>query len=441
MSNDYIDFTKTYIMDEDVAPFEYVDGHPINVFSLLAERKKKLFNIDKPIQDIVEDDILDALIKAVDSITIDDYRAFMQDVKPYKTSLEYANDIIGYTNYLYTAAEQAGYYDLACILNERRHPKNTKAQRMNYASMFAITVFSICQKAASKNYKPNTYQHKPVDIYQQPNDKITKNLATATKEEMDSGQLIVNEKVGNIFSYITLYPEEAKRLGLEHINTFDLFVLFSCISIKAAGNGQTTVNIIYKTMTGKSGEVKIPDKMRQEIMQSIDKLRLTPITIDATGICAKYNHKAKGKYTKSYLLPAKMSGEGVINGGYTDDIITFYDDSPLYEIALMKNKQLFSINREIFDIPINANKQNLTLRQVLATLIYDACHSPKIGNTILIDTLMERSEWDGKRIRLVDVVEKCLDYWIEKRYLIMSYKIIKEKNKAVKIKFTPIKPD
>jgi hypothetical protein len=78
---------------------------------------------------------------------------------------------------------------------------------------------------------------------------------------------------------------------------------------------------------------------------------------------------------------------------------------------------------------------------VLATLIYDACHSPKIGNTILIDTLMERSEWDGKRIRLVDVVEKCLDYWIEKRYLIMSYKIIKEKNKAVKIKFTPIKPD
>jgi hypothetical protein len=365
----------------------------------------------------------------------------MQDVKPYKTSLEYANDIIGYTNYLYTAAEQAGYYDLACILNERRHPKNTKAQRMNYASMFAITVFSICQKAASKNYKPNTYQHKPVDIYQQPNDKITKNLATATKEEMDSGQLIVNEKVGNIFSYITLYPEEAKRLGLEHINTFDLFVLFSCISIKAAGNRQTTVNIIYKTMTGKNGEVKIPDKMRHEIMQSIDKLRLTPITIDATGICAKYNHKAKGKYTKSYLLPAKMSGEGVINGGYTEDIITFLDDSPLYEIALMKNKQLFSINREIFDIPINANKQNLTLRQVLATLIYDACHSPKIGNTILIDTLMERSEWDGKRIRLVDVVEKCLDYWIKKRYLIMSYKIIKEKNKAVKIKFTPIKPD
>lgn len=445
MSNEYyIDLAKKYVLDKDVAPFEYVDGHPISVFSLLADKKKKLFNIDKPIKDIVEDDILGALIKAVESITLDDYRQFMRAVDPYrgKTALEYANDIIGYTNYLYTAAEQAGYYDLACILNERRHPKNTKAQRINYASMFAITVFSICQKAASKNYKPNTYQHKPVDIYQQPNDKITKNLATATKEEMESGQLIVNEKVGNIFSYITLYPEEAKRLGLEHINTFDLFVLFSCISIKAAGNRQTTVNIIYKTMTGKSGEVKLTDKMRQELMQSIDKLRLTPVTIDATGICAKYNHKPRGKYVKSYLLPAKMSGEGIVNGGYTEDVITFLDDSPLYEIAMMKNKQIFSINRDVFDIPkVKANRQNLTLRQLLVTLVHDAGHADKVKNTILIDTLLERSGWEGKRYRLVEVVEKCLDYWIEKQYLIKRYKIKNEKNKATKIIFETLEKE
>jgi hypothetical protein len=196
-------------------------------------------------------------------------------------------------------------------------------------------------------------------------------------------------------------------------------------------------------MTGKTGEVKLTDKMRHELMQSIDKLRLTPVTIDATGICAKYNHKPRGKYVKSYLLPAKMSGEGIVNGGYTEDVITFLDDSPLYEIAMMKNQQIFSINRAAFDIPkVKANRQNLTLRQVLATLLYDAGHSPDINNTILIDTLMERSEWSGTRARLVEVVEKCLDYWVEEQYLIDSYKIIKDKRKmASKVTFKPLKKE
>jgi hypothetical protein len=59
---------------------------------------------------------------------------------------------------------------------------------------------------------------------------------------------------------------------------------------------------------------------------------------------------------------------------------------------------------------LKANKQNLTLRQVLATLIYDAGHSAKINDGIRVDTLVERSEWSGTRARLVEAVEKCLEY-------------------------------
>jgi hypothetical protein len=441
--DDIIDFDKAYKLDDDDTAFEFVEGFPVSVFSLLDKKKKDLFNIDKPIREIKADDLLENAIKVLPNITLDDYRAFLLSIEEYKdkTSLRYTDDIEGFSNYLYTMIEEAGYYDLACILQDKRHPEKTRGQKMNFLSMFALTAFNICQRNATKAYQPPTYRHLPVGLYQQPNDKITKNLATATREELEQGHLIVNEKVNNILSYITLYPEETKALGLDHITIFDMFVLFNCISIKAAGNKQTTINIIYKTMTGKDGEVRLTEKMRQELIQSIDKLRLTPITIDATGICAKYHHKTKGKYVKNYLLPAKMAGEGFVNGGLSEDIIVFLDDSPLYEIAMMKNKQIFSINRDVFDVPkVKANKQNLVVRQVLVTLVYDACHSPKVENTVLIDTLMERCGWTGTRARLVEVVEKCLAYWVEKKYLITSYKIKKgQRGKTEKVSFSPLK--
>jgi hypothetical protein len=100
-----------------------------------------------------------------------------------------------------------------------------------------------------------------------------------------------------------------------------------------------------------------------------------------------------------------------------------------------------SSNRDIFDIPkLKANRQNLTLRQLLVTLVYDAGHADKVKNTILIDTLIERSGWEGTRARLVEAVEKCLDYWVEKQYLIKGYKIQKDKRgMAKKIDIDPLK--
>jgi hypothetical protein len=421
------------------APFEIVDEkREIAPFSLLAPEKKELFTIHKPVRDITLEEVYTNAKKALSNITLEDYEHFKQETADLPSSLHMEIERLGFASYLFAIAQTTGYVALAILKSP--HPKGTA---ITQAVEITTKFFKLCTAVTDKTYankeKIPQYQHKQVDLYQQPNDKITKNLSTATEEEQSRGQLVVDEKVGNIFSYIKLYPEEVKKMGLEHINTFDLFVLFSCISIKAAGNTQTTLNIIYKTMTGKTGEVKLTEKMRQELMQSIDKLRLTPITIDATGICAKYNHKARGRYVKSCLLPVKMAGQGIVNGGYTEDVITFWDNSPLYEIARMKNNQIFSINQDIFDVPkLKANRQNLTLRQILITLVYDAGHADKVKNTILIDTLIERSGWEGKRCRLVEVVEKCLDYWIEKKYLIKKYRIQNEKNKAVKIIFDPI---
>lgn len=421
--------------------FGIFDGVVGTAFSLLAKTKKERFTIKKPTNKITDADIMEHLQKGLPSITRRDFTKFRESIKELKTSNDYTDDAKGFARYLDTIIWEVGYLGLSIIIFNNNNPQANPIDIAKHNHDFALDIFNYCTELATTAYQPPAYQHTPVDVYQQPNDKITKNLSTATKEELGRGQLVIDEKVGNIFSYINLYPEEVKKMGLEHINTFDLFVLFSCISIKAAGNTHTTINIIYKTMTGKSGEVKLTEKMRQELMQSIDKLRLTPITIDATGICAKYNHKPRGRYVKSYLLPAKMAGQGIVNGGYTEDVITFLDDSPLYEIAMMKNNQIFSINRDVFDVPkLKANKQNLTLRQVLATLTYDTGHSEKLKDGILIDTLMTRSEWSGTRARLVEAVEKCLEYWVEKQYLIKGYKIQKDKRgMAIKIYVDPLK--
>lgn len=297
MSNDYIDFTKTYIMDEDVAPFEYVDGHPINVFSLLAEKKKKLFNIDKPIKDIDENDILDTLIMAIDSITIDDYRAFMQEVKPYKTSLEYTNDIIGLTNYLYTFAEQAGYYDLACILDEKRHPEKNKIRKMNYASMFAITMFSLCQKAAEKIYQakrealPLPKLPKRPERYIAPNNTLINAMSTKALINAGAVDLTVSQEK-EITTYAMILDTENEQTAPYKLPKFERIVssAIGSIYIQAKKDGYDRVIVtpasIYKAMPG--GGDRVTPKAAEQIDKAVEKMRGRKVVIDATSELAAY---------------------------------------------------------------------------------------------------------------------------------------------------------
>jgi hypothetical protein len=166
----------------------------------------------------------------------------VQECTDGKYSDAYTDTEAGFLLYLHSMLIAGGYAHLLIFkyLSEKEleNPDILKAY-----SDYSEQLLAICKRAAAKVYKQKEYTLMQVDLYQQPNDKITKNLSTATEEELSRGQLVIDEKVGNIFSYINLYPEEVKKMGLEHINTFDLFVLFSCISIKAAGNTHTTINI------------------------------------------------------------------------------------------------------------------------------------------------------------------------------------------------------
>lgn len=362
MSNEYyIDLAKKYVLDKNVAPFEYVDGHPINVFSLLAEKKKKLFNIDKPIQDIDENDILDTLIKAIASITIDDYRAFMQAVEPFKTSLEYSNDIIGLTNYLYTFAEQAGYYDLACILNEKRHPEGTNVQKMNYASMFAITMFSLCQKAAESKYQPVIQREalplpklpKRPDKYIAPNNTLIN--AMTTKELINAGarDLIVSREK-DLTSYVLVADPSDLTGKPSNMSNFERETMNAICSIwKQAEIDKQPVVIytpasIYKAMPG--GGTKPTKAMRDNIEKAFDKMMQMPLEIDATKELRAYKKISEGeKYKlKTMLLHADKHEYTRKNGKITVGWQLFTKPA-IYDYA-ERTGQLINVEMKVMQI-------------------------------------------------------------------------------------------
>lgn len=309
----------------------------------------------------------------------------------------------------------------------------------------------IATNGSLQNNNLINYTHIPFRNISHPSDKISKALVTMTPEEQETGEIQVIElkqtrKQSQIISTIKFDLELLKKRGFSHLDSFDIFVLFTCFAIQAGGNKISSAPIIYRTMKGISGNShqdknKITPTMRHEILASIEKLRLTPITIDATGICSKYGYVGKGKYTNDYLLPCKIVNDSsiMINGAIVEDAIVFYGESPLVEIAKMKNNQIITYEKKLLNVPLNTNRQNIVIPPYLIHRIKNSDHK-EMRNTILIDTMINDCDWKGERKRLTKIIEKCFDYWRDKCTLISNYEIEKDgRGKAIKIHFTPTK--
>lgn len=424
------------------APFEIVDEkRDIAPFSLLAPDKKELFTIHKPVRDITLEEVYTNVKKALSNITLEDYEHFKQETADLPSSLrtaDRADERLGFASYLFAIAQTTGYVALAILKSP--HPKGTAiTQAVEITTKFFKLCTAITDKAYADKRKEANYNPINTERIQYPNDKITKNLTSGRAEEWREGIFYTNEKIKNkkIISTVQFDIEKMRQLGFTSYDAFDWLVLFTCISIQEAGNKKTTVNIIYRTMTGKS---KAPSPAMQEnILTSLNKLRI-PVTINATGVCAAYGYAGKGDLRGRFLLPAYID-PGEIKGNIMDDVITFLAESPLMEIAKMKGKekpQILSYPQEYLNVPINSNRQSVVIPPRLIMRIKDSVHG-KLEKKIDIDNLIEECGWTGTRARLVSIIEKCFNYWMENKYLISAYKIKKNKRgKVVLVEFSPI---
>ena len=292
----------------------------------------------------------------------------------------------------------------------------------------------------------------PSKIRVELNDKATKILFNLTPERFNqmlqqmSKQGVIekrnHKKHGKIRSTFQIFKENGYTLLLA-LDEFDRAVLAVCISEWDAGNRYITIPMIQRGLTGKIGKNKFKVYKDQEnaIKQSIDKLMATQYDSDIVDAFEKLNYTDENgvveKITKSALLPCKRV-EKFINGQKVDDIIYFYDESPLHKVAELKN-QILRYDVELLDIPNLRNTplvimlKNYTMRRVVE------CKQHKMTPTITLDDVFTKCRiTDKSRKTKMDArstIDKLFAHLQDKKF-IRSYQWNKKHAKIYSISFT-----
>lgn len=285
----------------------------------------------------------------------------------------------------------------------------------------------------------------PVPKRKDPNDKIVKSLFNMNDNQKEAGKLAILEgeikrkgrngytEIEQIITPINIeFARYLKRFFNEsnpRFTAFDRDVLYGCIAIQSAGNKFTTVDTIYRTMTGDSAKRRPMPHMVEKIRKSLNKLLFCDIEIDLNDICKKWGYNGGKPIT---LYSAILPGEYVktIVNGETTIIIEFYKPSPLLLAAEIKNGQILSYDKDLLDIPLKNTSdiivvKNYLLRRILEIIVHN------LNPIITFDDIFEKNDMADYSIvqkqRIRNNIKIMLDFWIEKN-VIDDYQINKFQN-------------
>ena len=177
-------------------------------------------------------------------------------------------------------------------------------------------------------------------------------------------------------------------------DVFDRQVLSACIAEQLFGNKITTINAVWKNM---SGEDREPEPvMRSKILWSIEKMSLIRIRISLKEAFEKLQSLRKNKLRCTsklefvgYLLPCEIA-PAVINNSTVVDAIKFLDEIPLlYEYSSWK-KQAYTIDSNLICSPSVKNTElGLTLKSYILLRINEIKRSGNSdASSILLNTLI-----------------------------------------------------
>ena len=283
-----------------------------------------------------------------------------------------------------------------------------------------------------------------------PNDRFSKKITTFTKDNfnnMNEGEALKlvelknHKKFGKIVSPFRIFADENSSFSLsEPIEQFDFDVLCSCISEYHIGNHYTTDSIIYRALTGKTGDNDAnPSKdQRSFIIHSLEKLIFLKSEINMTDYCQKLNCNGGNSFEIiSPLLPAKIITETTVNGK-ASTVIQLLAQSPLWQIALLKN-QFLSFDIELLNVPFQNNtKMVIELKiYVLRRIIEIIAHhlTPTLTfDDIFFKCRLENSD-NKKKLRAREAIIDFLQH-LKNKKLIKSFNLTKRGNSFYSIQFT-----
>lgn len=313
---------------------------------------------------------------------------------------------------------------------------------------FAIAMWKAFEKLAERLFPAEKERevynnHDTLATYARPNDKIAQSLAAATEEDYAAGGMRVLEmgkkgKKKAIVSTILFDLETMNKIGIYKLDSFDLFVMWTCIALKNAGKDKTTINSIYRAMTGKGIDEEPTKKMREDIRESINRIMTFVVDIDASEICELYGYKGKNSRYRGVLLPIEILDNVTINGAEVDEVISFPYESHLMKLAKIKNNQIISYDAKLLNVPARSTRQTIVVVPYLLQRIESTKHE-KMKSVILIDTVVEVTQWTDKRSRLVSLIDECFEHWKKIGYIkkyTWKKKNVGRHEQAVSLKFT-----
>ena len=280
-----------------------------------------------------------------------------------------------------------------------------------------------------------------------PADKIYHSLFDPSKTPTFYDKLKVIVEVGQkggkpVKTFVSINVDKLQDVTFSKgvmVDPFNRAIHNIAVSLYAAGNKHITPRMIYEAMNGYQRKHKPPEQLYEAIMESMRKLMLTSIKIDATEEAEKLGLNVLR--LENYLLPVNITAVAI--NGQEVEAFTFMDEPPLYTYA-SKKKQISRCDIGLLAADISMTPENIVIRDYLLERVTSMkSKKSKLLNVIRYDTLYEYLELtapneNALRQRKSDVrtkVRTILNAWSTAGF-IEGYEEELENRTAAKIRIT-----
>ena len=146
------------------------------------------------------------------------------------------------------------------------------------------------------------------------------------------------------------------------------------------------------------------------------------IEVDLSEACKEYGYN-NGKPCKlvGTILPCKYLKDVLVNGKLTN-VINFYEVSPLYQAAEIKNGQILTYEKKILNVPeISNTVYNITVKGYIWQRILEITEH-NLEPVMLISTILESNNLTDisrkAKSKLIKDIEEMLNYWLKEKIFV-----------------------
>ena len=153
-----------------------------------------------------------------------------------------------------------------------------------------------------------------------------------------------------------------------------------------------TINQFCDTLTGGESRVRDILAFKETVIDSIKRLMGTVITVDMTETCKRMKYKTDKPKRTAPILPCELQENIKVNGQKTT-VVKIYAESPLMEIAEVKN-QILRINTELLNIPFNRSPRAVKTEGYIVSWVETIVRHKNMNANIKLNNIYEYAEVD-----------------------------------------------